>query len=159
MSEELNKVAVEEQEQTAAQATEEQTPAQATEEQAPAQATETPEQAPIKEPEQAESPEAAEEAPKKASKMSNASADNATFDWDAFEKEDFYDADKAAIEEKYSQTLSRVNENEVVEGVVVAKDKREVVVNIGYKSEGVINISEFRYNPNLEIGDTVEVFV
>ena len=91
--------------------------------------------------------------------MSNASADNSTFNWDAFESENFYDADRAAIEESYSQTLSRVNENEVVEGVVVAKDKREVIVNIGYKSEGVINISEFRYNPNLQVGDKVEVFV
>ena len=117
------------------------------------------EQAPIETPEQVETPiETAEEAPK-AAKQSNASADNSTFDWDAFESENFYDADRAAIEESYSQTLSRVNENEVVEGVVVAKDKREVVVNIGYKSEGVINISEFRYNPNLKVGDKVEVFV
>jgi len=117
------------------------------------------EQAPIETPELEETPiETAEEAPK-AAKQSNASADNSTFDWDAFESENFYDADRAAIEESYSQTLSRVNENEVVEGVVVAKDKREVVVNIGYKSEGVINISEFRYNPNLQVGDKVEVFV
>ena len=117
------------------------------------------EQAPIETPEQVEVPiETAEEAPK-AAKKSNASADNMKFDWDAFESENFYDADLAAIEESYSQTLSRVNENEVVEGVVVAKDKREVVVNIGYKSEGVINISEFRYNPNLKVGDKVEVFV
>ena len=117
------------------------------------------EQAPIETPEQVEAPiETAEEATK-AQKMSNASADNSTFNWDAFESENFYDADRAAIEESYSQTLSRVNENEVVEGVVVAKDKREVIVDIGYKSEGVINISEFRYNPNLQVGDKVEVFV
>ncbi len=99
--------------------------------------------------------EVAEEAPKAGAKKSNASVDNSTFDWDAFESENVYDVDRADIEESYSQTLSRVNENEVVEGIVVAKDKREVVVNIGYKSEGVINIAEFRYNPNLKVGDKV----
>ncbi|MBO4571009.1 MAG: 30S ribosomal protein S1 [Bacteroidales bacterium] len=97
-------------------------------------------------------------APRK-NKKSNASADNDTFDWDAFENDGFDEADKAATEESYSQTLSRVSENEVVEGTVVALNKREVIVNIGYKSEGVVSINEFRYNPDLAVGDKVDVFV
>jgi len=97
-------------------------------------------------------------APKK-EKKSNASANNETFDWDAFEKDADYDADLQTIEDSYTQTLSRVSENEVVEGTVVGLNKREVIVNIGYKSEGVISINEFRYNPELAIGDKVEVYV
>jgi len=92
-------------------------------------------------------------------KKSNASADNSTFDWDAFENDGFSEADKAATEESYTQTLSRVSENEVVEGTVVAINKREVIVNIGYKSEGVVSINEFRYNPELAVGDKVDVYV
>ena len=92
-------------------------------------------------------------------KKSNASADNASFDWEAFENDGFNEADKKATEESYSQTLSRVAENEVVEGTVVALNKREVIVNIGYKSEGVVSINEFRYNPDLAVGDKVDVFV
>ena len=63
------------------------------------------------------------------------------------------------MEEKYDQTLSKVVEKEVVEGVVTSISKREVIVNIGYKSEGVIPAPEFRYNPDLTVGDKVEVFV
>jgi len=63
------------------------------------------------------------------------------------------------IESQYNKTLSKVLENEVVEGLVVGMNKREVLVNIGYKSEGVISINEFRYNPDLAIGDKVEVYV
>ena len=92
-------------------------------------------------------------------KRSNASVDNDKFDWDAFENDGFDAQEKAANEESYSNSLSRINENEVVEGVVTAINKREVIVNIGYKSEGVISINEFRYNPDLAVGDTVEVYV
>ena len=92
-------------------------------------------------------------------RRSNASIPTEKFDWDAYEKDDVYDTDKSKIEELYSQTLSKVIENEVVEGTVVALNKREVIVNIGYKSEGVISINEFRYNPELAIGDKVEVYV
>ena len=91
--------------------------------------------------------------------MSNASVDPDKFDWDAFEGNDVYDGDKKKIEEMYDQTLSKVVENEVVEGVVTSISKREVIVNIGYKSEGVIMAPEFRYNPDLKVGDKVEVFV
>ncbi len=90
---------------------------------------------------------------------SNVSVPVEKFDWDAFEKDSIYETDKNLIEDLYGQTLSKVIENEVVEGTVVALNKREVIVNIGYKSEGVISINEFRYNPELAIGDKVEVYV
>ena len=90
----------------------------------------------------------------------NASVAPENFDWDAFEKEAAYgDEDKASIEAAYDKTLSKVNENEVVEGTVTAISKREVLVNIGYKSEGVIMAPEFRYNPDLKVGYKVEVYV
>ncbi|MFA5713897.1 MAG: 30S ribosomal protein S1 [Bacteroidales bacterium] len=81
------------------------------------------------------------------------------FDWDSYEKEFQYEMDKGEIEDLYSQTLSTVVENDVTEGRVVAVNKREVIINIGYKSEGIISINEFRYNPELAVGDTVEVYV
>ncbi len=85
---------------------------------------------------------------------------NADFDWNAFENDlGVYDQDKAQITEAYDKTLSNVNVGEVVEGTVTAVTKREVLVNIGYKSEGVISISEFRYNPDLKVGDKIEVYV
>ena len=93
-------------------------------------------------------------------RKSNASVPGDQFDWDSFENDAEYSKeDKVKLEDSYSQTLSKVVENEVVEGTVMAVNKREVLVNIGYKSEGVINISEFRYNPDLKVGDTVEVYV
>lgn len=91
-------------------------------------------------------------------RKSNASVPVDKFDWDAFEKDADY-GDKAKVEEEYDKTLSTVKENEVVEGTVVAITKREVLVNIGYKSEGVISVNEFRYNPDLAAGDKVEVYV
>ena len=92
-------------------------------------------------------------------KALNASIAPEEFDWEAFEKESVYDADRAVIAEQYDKTLSKVTENEVVEGTVTAVNKKEVVVNIGYKSEGVIPTTEFRYNPDLKAGDKVEVYV
>ena len=92
-------------------------------------------------------------------RKSNASVPVDQFDWDSFEQDALYDIDKKTIEDSYNQTLSKVVEHEVVEGVVMAVNKREVLVNIGYKSEGVINISEFRYNPDIKPGDKVEVYV
>ena len=89
----------------------------------------------------------------------NASVAPEEFDWDAFENEDVYGGSVEAIAEQYNQTLSKVVEGEVVEGVVTAISKREVIVNIGYKSEGVIMAPEFRYNQDLTVGDKVEVFV
>ena len=85
---------------------------------------------------------------------------NENFDWNAFENDlGVYDQDKTQITEAYDKTLSNVNVGEVVEGTVTAVTKREVLVNIGYKSEGVISISEFRYNPDLKVGDKIEVYV
>lgn len=59
----------------------------------------------------------------------------------------------------YDQSLNTVKDKEVIEGTVIALNKREVVVNIGYKSDGIIPMSEFRYNPDLKIGDKVEVYI
>ena len=82
------------------------------------------------------------------------------FDWDAFENGTVTSTDSKEEQEKaYDSTLGRVNENEVVEGTVISINKREVVVNIGYKSDGIIPVSEFRYNPDLKVGDVVEVYV
>ena len=92
-------------------------------------------------------------------RKSNASVAVDKFDWDAFESDAEYGVSKEEVEQMYSQTLSTVIENEVVEGTVVAVSKREVLVNIGYKSEGIISINEFRYNPELAVGDKVEVYV
>lgn len=90
----------------------------------------------------------------------NASIAPESFDWDKFENGDVYgEEDKASIEEAYDKTLSKVVENEVVEGEVTEINKREVVVTIGGKSEGVIPAQEFRYNPDLKVGDKVEVYV
>ena len=83
-----------------------------------------------------------------------------TFDWNAYENDlGVYNAPKEEIEAKYDQTLSKVQVGEVVEGTVISLNKREVVVNIGYKSEGIIPVSEFRYNPELAVGEKVEVYV
>ena len=98
-------------------------------------------------------------AEKTKSTILNASVDPDKFDWDAFENDDVYGEDKSKVAEEYDKTLSKVVENEVVEGVVTAISKREVIVNIGYKSEGVIMAPEFRYNPDLKVGDKVEVYV
>ena len=82
------------------------------------------------------------------------------FDWDAYEKGDAQQSVSREEQEKaYDNTLSKVNENEVVEGTVIAINKREVIVNIGYKSDGIIPLNEFRYNPDLKVGDTVEVYI
>ena len=84
----------------------------------------------------------------------------ADFDWNAFENGTVESTQSHDEQEKaYDATLGRVNENEVVDGTVISIGKREVVVNIGYKSDGIIPVNEFRYNPDLKIGDTVEVYV
>lgn len=90
----------------------------------------------------------------------NASIAPEEFNWEAFESGDVYgETDKASIKEAYDKTLSKIVENEVVEGDVTEVNKREVVVTIGGKSEGVIPSQEFRYNPDLKVGDKVEVYV
>ena len=82
------------------------------------------------------------------------------FDWEAYENGDSLGT--KSVEEQaasYEKTLNSVNNNEVVKGTVSSINKREVIVNIGYKSEGVIPASEFRYNPDLKVGDEVEVYI
>ena len=82
------------------------------------------------------------------------------FDWDAFENGSANSGmSKEQLEQAYDTTLNKVADNEVVNGTVTAINKREVIVNIGYKSDGIIPISEFRYNPDLKVGDQVEVFI
>ena len=84
----------------------------------------------------------------------------ADFDWNAFENGATESTQSHDEQEKaYDATLGRVNENEIVDGTVISIGKREVVVNIGYKSDGIIPVNEFRYNPDLKVGDTVEVYV
>ncbi len=86
---------------------------------------------------------------------------NPDFDWDSFESDDLEtaSANRSDLEKMYDETLSTISEKEVIDGVVIAKNKREVVINIGFKSDGVVSRNEFRYNPDLKVGDTVEVFV
>ena len=85
---------------------------------------------------------------------------NENFDWNAFENDlGVYDQSKEAIQEAYGKTMSNVAVGEVVEGTVTEINKREVTVNIGYKSEGLISATEFRYNPDLTVGEKVEVYV
>ena len=82
------------------------------------------------------------------------------FDWDAYENGDVEtNISHEELENKYSQTLNVVKDKDVVMGKVISMNKREVVVNVGYKSDGVVPMSEFRYNPDLKIGDEVEVYI
>lgn len=86
---------------------------------------------------------------------------NPDFDWNSIgKKQDNYSNDeRSKFDELYGKSLSTVNDLQILEGTVVAKNNREVVVNIGYKSDGVVALSEFRYNPDLKVGDKVEVFI
>ena len=81
------------------------------------------------------------------------------FNWEEFENGSISNASKEAQEESYAATLNKVSEGQVAEGTVISIDKKEVIVNIGYKSDGIIPATEFRYNPDLKIGDKVEVYV
>lgn len=83
------------------------------------------------------------------------------FDWESLmvKEDDYTPKVRAEYESLYDETLSSVAENEVVDGTVISMTKREVVINIGYKSEGVVSLNEFRYNQELKIGDAVEVYV
>lgn len=81
------------------------------------------------------------------------------FNWDEFENGANAGSNVADIQKAYDETLNKVTEHQVVEGSVISVDKKEVIVNIGYKSDGIIAASEFRYNPELKVGDKVEVYV
>ena len=81
------------------------------------------------------------------------------FNWEEFENGMAVNVSKEELDKAYDETLNKVSEHQVVDGKVISVDKKEVVVNIGYKSDGIIPASEFRYNPDLKVGDTVEVYV
>ena len=81
------------------------------------------------------------------------------FDWEQFESNSTSGVSKEELTKAYDETLNKVSEHQVVDGKVISIDKKEVIVNIGYKSDGIIPASEFRYNPDLKVGDVVEVYV
>ena len=82
------------------------------------------------------------------------------FDWEAFEKGETHgEKSREELTKTYDESLNTVKDKEVIEGTIIALNKREAVVNIGYKSDGIIPVSEFRYNPDIKVGDTVEVFI
>jgi len=82
------------------------------------------------------------------------------FDWDAYEKgETVGEKSREELTKTYDESLNTVKDKDVIEGTIIALNKREAVVNIGYKSDGIIPVNEFRYNPDIKIGDVVEVFI
>ena len=81
------------------------------------------------------------------------------FNWEEFENGTSANVSKEELDKAYDETLNKVSERQVTEGTVISVDKKEVIVNIGYKSDGIIPASEFRYNPDLKVGDKVEVYV
>jgi small subunit ribosomal protein S1 len=101
-----------------------------------------------------------EEAPSKKQEAPAAPVVEAEFDWDAYEKGDALSVSaREELKNIYDNTLNAIKDKEVVEGTVISINKREVVVNVGYKSDGIVPMSEFRYNPDLKIGDKVEVYI
>ncbi|OQB29761.1 MAG: 30S ribosomal protein S1 [Bacteroidetes bacterium ADurb.Bin174] len=110
--------------------------------------------------EEAKPVEVIEEASSKATEKVEEPAQEKEFDWDAYEKDDFRDATaKEELKKIYDNTLTAIKDKEVVDGTVISISKREVVVNVGYKSDGIVPMSEFRYNPDLKVGDIVEVYI
>ena len=91
----------------------------------------------------------------------NATVGNPDFDWNSIGKknENYSSDERAKLDEMYGKSLSTIADAQTMQGTVVSKNSREVVVNIGYKSDGVVSLSEFRYNPDLKVGDSIEVFI
>ena len=81
------------------------------------------------------------------------------FNWEEFEQGSSAGVSREELQNAYDETLNKVADHQVVDGKVISVDKKEVIVNIGYKSDGIIPASEFRYNPDLKAGDIVEVYV
>ena len=82
------------------------------------------------------------------------------FDWEAYEKgETQGEKTREELSKTYDESLNTVKDKDVIEGTIIALNKREAVVNIGYKSDGIIPMNEFRYNPDIKVGDVVEVFI
>ena len=90
---------------------------------------------------------------------SNNTQGTAEFDWDALALDGYSQTERSELSDRYDGTLNSIAEREVVQGTVISLNKKEVVINIGSKSEGVVPTSEFRYNPDLKVGDTVDVYV
>ena len=86
-------------------------------------------------------------------------AGSADFDWEALQLDGYTKVQRSEMSDRYEKTLTSINEKEVIQGTVAMITKKEVIVNIGYKSEGVVAANEFRYNPELKVGDTVDVYV
>jgi small subunit ribosomal protein S1 len=94
--------------------------------------------------------------------VSTENESDVNFNWETYaddQYQSYSSKDREDLESVYNNTLSSINENEVIDGTVVGKTKREVIINIGYKSEGIVSLNEFRYNPELKVGDAVEVYV
>eukprot|EP01012_Entosiphon_sulcatum_P040551 TRINITY_DN54221_c0_g1_i1.p1 TRINITY_DN54221_c0_g1~~TRINITY_DN54221_c0_g1_i1.p1 ORF type:complete len:597 (+),score=102.84 TRINITY_DN54221_c0_g1_i1:82-1872(+) len=91
----------------------------------------------------------------------NAQVGNPDFDWNSIGKrnDNYSSEERNKLDEMYGKSLSSITDSQTMQGTVVAKNNREVVVNIGYKSDGVVALSEFRYNPDLKVGDSIEVFI
>jgi small subunit ribosomal protein S1 len=91
----------------------------------------------------------------------NVTVGNPDFDWNSIGKknDNYSSAERTALDEMYGKSLSTIADAQTMQGTVVSKNSREVVVNIGYKSDGVVSLSEFRYNPDLKVGDSIEVFI
>jgi len=87
------------------------------------------------------------------------SQETAEFDWDALSLDGYTKAERSELSDKYEETLNSIKEKEVVQGVVTTITKKEVIINLGYKSEGVVASNEFRYIPDLKVGDSVDVYV
>ncbi len=123
---------------------------------------ETTAEAPVEEPvaeEKAEAPKAEAKKEKKAPETSPEA--DADFDWDSLEAgtDAYSEKERGSLEDLYNNTLNTVSEKEVLEGKVISLNKREVVVDIGYKSDGIVSLNEFRYNPELKVGDAVDVYI
>ncbi|WP_372652569.1 30S ribosomal protein S1, partial [Draconibacterium sp.] len=109
--------------------------------------------------EKAEAPKA--EAKKEKKAVETTAEADADFDWDSLEegRDAYSEKERGSLEDLYNNTLNTVTEKEVLEGKVISLNKREVVVDIGYKSDGIVSLNEFRYNPELTVGDKVDVYI
>ncbi|MDR1864479.1 MAG: 30S ribosomal protein S1 [Bacteroidales bacterium] len=115
----------------------------------------------VEEEEESFEDEGAEEVVQEIKKIKKEDISLENFNWDTYSNAPnlYSDSDRSQMEAMYDQTLSSIVENEIIEGTVIAMNKREVVINIGFKSEGVVSMNEFRYRPDLQVGDKVEVYV
>jgi small subunit ribosomal protein S1 len=139
----------------------EETPAVATEETPEVVSAEAPEIIIAEKPKKVSKSKTAAEKESAPSAQSSGNAGFDDFDWAVINNkhDDYKPEDRKKFSDLYDETLSTVAENECIDGTVISMNKREVVINIGYKSEGVVSLNEFRYNPDLKPGDIVEIYV